>query len=79
MSEDPGEYRVELDEESIQKNLSLISGRRLQRSQLISDLYFRQVATFAEAAVIAGASEIDDIAEFAVSLTDKLIEMTKEK
>ena len=76
MSEDPGEYKVENSRKFSTRDFQRISGKRLQRVQIVSDMYFQQVATFAEAAVIAGATEVEDIAEFAVQLTDKLIEMT---
>ena len=63
MSEEPGKYHV--DKNNLQQ---------YERNKAVSSQYFNRVAAFSEAAIIGGSTDVDEIVNFAIELTDKLIE-----
>ena len=87
MSEEPGKYsvggQVEPNLEQLKEMAAITeyedkaaNSQLIKKGQVVQGSYFRRVATFAEAAVMAGATEVDDIVNFAIQLTDKIIERT---
>jgi DNA-directed RNA polymerase subunit F len=71
MSETPGEYLV--PEEVLHK------WQRQKDRQKESTNYLKSVTKFAEAFVIAGATDVDEIVDNAIALADKLVERVGEK
>ena len=67
--ETPVEYRVE----------NPLYPKPNPQEQILNSPYFKVAASFAEAALVGGLVKPEEIAEHAISLTDKLIEKVEEK
>ncbi len=67
--ETPVKYRVE-------KSLYPKSNKQ---EQILNSPYFKVAASFAEAALVGGLVKPEEVADRAISLTDKLIEKVEEK
>ena len=84
MTEEPTEYQVEGEGEKLHPALlaqieAVTNSEIHKSSRAVMNSYYRRVADFAEAFVKAGATDIEEIANNAIALTDKLIEKVEEK